>query len=250
MNDRALLIRSDVFFAEVQGEGILLDLQADEYYGLDQFTTRVWKTLGGIDDYSRAKQVLQSSLGLTKGQAEEALDDLLEVAQKAHLLAGHKSVGFPLSAPLSGEAATAGKEFLDSDRLQLTNPKSTLVAQVALRFLLIKLQLRCTDLRRTLERLPPPPIKRLSQENREHVIYEVRKALGIVRSMFTRGDPDCIPRSFTMLYMLRNKGVSSNLCFGVQKFPFEAHAWVESDGQVVSTSDSTRLARYVVIARI
>jgi hypothetical protein len=44
----------------------------------------------------------------------------------------------------------------------------------------------------------------------------------------------CLQRSSVTAYLLRAHGVQARLVFGVQRFPFYAHAWVEVDGQVVN----------------
>lgn len=44
----------------------------------------------------------------------------------------------------------------------------------------------------------------------------------------------CLQRSFTAFLMLRWRGIPVNLCIGVSKFRFRAHAWLEYRGLVVN----------------
>jgi hypothetical protein len=47
---------------------------------------------------------------------------------------------------------------------------------------------------------------------------------------FFPGRALCLERSLTLWYVLRSRGVPVELCLGVQKFPFAAHAWVAHRG--------------------
>ena len=87
---------------------------------------------------------------------------------------------------------------------------------------------------------------------REWEVYalKTRKALEFVRSLLARGDADCLAKSLTMTDLLRSHNVGAKICIGIQKFPFEAHAWVESNDTVVSTSDKERLKKFVIIAKL
>jgi hypothetical protein len=249
MENQSFFIKPNVFFAEVQNEGVILDLQGDQYYALDERSTYLWKTLADSGDYNQAKTQLKNSLGMIEEQVEDSLRDLFDVAREAKLLAESHAIGYRLPRSLAGEAAKPAQTYLDPDKLQHTKYDSSSVATVSLRLLLVKLQLRYLGLPRTLAKLPPLPKTKLLIGKRDRTLYEIRKTLGVVRSLFTRGEPDCLPRSLTMTHLLRSRGVHSEICFGIQKFPFEAHAWVESEGEVVSTSNGEKIARFVVIAR-
>jgi hypothetical protein len=45
--------------------------------------------------------------------------------------------------------------------------------------------------------------------------------------------PRCLPQCLALCWMLRRRGMAVELVIGVCKFPFTAHAWVESGGAVV-----------------
>jgi len=44
----------------------------------------------------------------------------------------------------------------------------------------------------------------------------------------------CLQRSAVATWLLRRNGVASTLVIGYRPVPFESHAWVEVDGQVVN----------------
>lgn len=50
----------------------------------------------------------------------------------------------------------------------------------------------------------------------------------------------CLQRSFTAFLMLRRRGIPVNLCIGVSKFNFRAHAWLEHHGLVVNEDPKVR----------
>ena len=59
----------------------------------------------------------------------------------------------------------------------------------------------------------------------------------------------CLQRSAAATCLLRRHGIPAQLVIGTQQIPFNAHAWVEVDGQVV-TDRSYMREMYVVLERI
>lgn len=55
----------------------------------------------------------------------------------------------------------------------------------------------------------------------------------------------CLQRSFVTTYLLRKRGVDAQLVLGAQKLPFQAHAWVEVNGQAVNERSDVQ-ATYAV----
>jgi hypothetical protein len=53
----------------------------------------------------------------------------------------------------------------------------------------------------------------------------------------------CFQRSCISVCLLRNQGVRADLVLGAQQFPFQAHAWVEVDGQAVNERSNVQ-SRY------
>ena len=59
----------------------------------------------------------------------------------------------------------------------------------------------------------------------------------------------CLQRSAAATCLLRRHGITAQLVIGTQQVPFNAHAWVEVDGQVV-TDKAYMHEIYVVLERI
>jgi hypothetical protein len=59
----------------------------------------------------------------------------------------------------------------------------------------------------------------------------------------------CLQRSAAATCLLRRHGIPAQLVIGTQQIPFNAHAWVEVDGQVV-TDRSYMHEMYVVLEKI
>lgn len=66
---------------------------------------------------------------------------------------------------------------------------------------------------------------------------------------YYRRREDCLPKALTTFHLLRRQGIPAELCFGVRKFSFGAHSWVEAYGEPLD-DDPTRLTTYTVIYRV
>jgi hypothetical protein len=44
----------------------------------------------------------------------------------------------------------------------------------------------------------------------------------------------CLEQSLVLYYLMRRQGVAVNYCQGVQPYPFQAHAWIEYDGEPIN----------------
>ena len=53
----------------------------------------------------------------------------------------------------------------------------------------------------------------------------------------------CFQRSCVSVCLLRKRGVQADLVLGAQQFPFQAHAWVEVNGQAVNERSNVQ-SRY------
>lgn len=66
--------------------------------------------------------------------------------------------------------------------------------------------------------------------------------------LYYRTRDDCLPQALTVFDLLRGQGIPAEICFGVRKFPFGAHTWVESYGEPLD-SDPPAVRRLTVIHR-
>ncbi len=44
----------------------------------------------------------------------------------------------------------------------------------------------------------------------------------------------CLEQSLTLYYLLRRQGIVVRYCQGVQPYPFQAHAWIEHEDEVIN----------------
>lgn len=117
-----------------------------------------------------------------------------------------------------------------------------LILRAATRQCLALAGLRVVGFRRTkrlIERFSLPPEGRsfpAASPAQERAGQIVRAAQSVERNLPIR--PNCLERSLALWWMLRLEGFPAELRIGARKGArgFEAHAWVEWDGQVLNDS--------------
>jgi len=67
--------------------------------------------------------------------------------------------------------------------------------------------------------------------------------------LYYRRRKDCLPKAVTTFVLLARQGIPAELCFGVKKFPFSAHAWVDAYGEHL-TDEPAGIKHYNVIHRV
>lgn len=75
---QSFTVSSDVMFQEVAGETVLLDLESEAYFGLDEVGTRVWALL---NEGKSAGEIVDSLLGeyeVERSELEKDVNTLLE----------------------------------------------------------------------------------------------------------------------------------------------------------------------------
>jgi len=81
-----LKISTDVLSQEVGGETVLLDLQSENYFGLDEVGTRFWLLLQEGNDLSQIVGQLQDEYDVQEQQLKQDLDDLIKKLVGAGLI--------------------------------------------------------------------------------------------------------------------------------------------------------------------
>jgi hypothetical protein len=76
----------------------------------------------------------------------------------------------------------------------------------------------------------------------EGAVDRVIKAVNVACMLYPK-QALCLQRSCVSVCLLRNQGVQADLVLGAQQFPFQAHAWVEVDGQAVNERSNVQ-SRY------
>jgi hypothetical protein len=101
---------------------------------------------------------------------------------------------------------------------------------------------------RLLLRRSAPGTDRTPLESRRRG-QRVFQAVQTATMFYYRRQRDCLPKALTTFHLLRRQGIPAELCFGVKKFPFTAHTWVEVFGERLD-DDPPRLQLYTVIHRV
>ncbi|MBE9549388.1 MAG: PqqD family protein [Proteobacteria bacterium] len=86
-----LKISNDVLSQEVGGETVLLDLQSENYFGLDEVGTRFWQLLQEGNDQSQIVGQLQDEYDVEEQQLKQDLDDLIKKLAEAGLISVEKT---------------------------------------------------------------------------------------------------------------------------------------------------------------
>lgn len=221
-------LKRGVFFARVDGEGILLDLPANRYIALDKSATAIWQHLA-------SGTPLDAVAGSVTRQVEswKRAGLVVSVTQPDDVrLPRAKALGTSASSHLDPGAA----------RISITGAWQLLRAAWWRRRSLERRGL-CQTLY-DLQRDARPPRDAAPDETVARMVRTMRA----MRLPFWVGRKDCLARSIDLVRALKQQGIESDVCFGVVRFPFLAHAWVEREGRVLSEPTS-RLPRFTLLAR-
>jgi hypothetical protein len=227
MNRGTFAIRRGLFLAVIDDEGIVMDIAGDRYFGLDARATAIWQELaaGNAPEWARHHIDAWRELGWLVTCEDEP----------------------PAPVPDSKPSGTVGSR-------QLVPPTST--SRVAhLRAAWYALRARLWFARVWKRREPVRALRDLAGRTRTRprrrqpdLIAPLLVAFRLRRTPFGREKGDCLSRSLQLARALHDVGVDSDICFGVQKFPFRAHAWVEVGGCIAGDALSA-VAGLHVIAR-
>ena len=79
-------ISDDVLFQEVGGETVLLDLESEQYFGLDAVGTRVWQLLGEGAGAETLVETLLAEYEVERETLAADVDRLLDELAEAGLI--------------------------------------------------------------------------------------------------------------------------------------------------------------------
>ena len=83
---KTIKIRPDVLFQEVRGETVLLNLDNENYFGLDEVGTFFWKILQEHSDFKKVFDIMLEEYEVDASQLEKDLDNLVMEMVKAGLI--------------------------------------------------------------------------------------------------------------------------------------------------------------------
>ncbi len=84
--NQTITIAPDVISQEVSGETVILDLNSENYFGLDEVGTRIWQLIGEKGDLQAIYNQLLDEYDVGKDQLLEDLEDLVEKIAAAGLV--------------------------------------------------------------------------------------------------------------------------------------------------------------------
>ena len=79
-------VSPEVLFQQVRGELILLDLNGEKYYGLNEVGGRIWELLDGAHTLTQIAQTVSSEFDATPSQVQDDLLALVESLREAGLV--------------------------------------------------------------------------------------------------------------------------------------------------------------------
>lgn len=75
--NQTITLSPDVISQEVSGETVLLDLESENYYGLDEVGTRIWQLIKETNDLQAIYQTLLAEYEVKEERLQQDLDTLL-----------------------------------------------------------------------------------------------------------------------------------------------------------------------------
>ena len=75
--NQTIALSPDVISQEVSGETVLLDLESENYFGLDEVGTRIWQLIKETNDLSSIFNTLMEEYEVTEERLQQDLTVLL-----------------------------------------------------------------------------------------------------------------------------------------------------------------------------
>ena len=75
--NQTITLSPDVISQEVSGETVLLDLESEHYFGLDEVGTRIWQLAKETNDLKAIYQTLLAEYDVSESRLQQDLDNLL-----------------------------------------------------------------------------------------------------------------------------------------------------------------------------
>ena len=198
----------------IDGLLVVLDLKADRYSILDDIGTAFWRVLTERADDARGVGELCSKFGAPADVVESDLRAFRQRCIDRGWLTGSMplaSSGFVARHPAKPTPFYAWRVLLETiTRLWTGGLIKTYAAYAG-----------------TRPSMAEPALSGL----RERALGAFLAAENAI--LLPGGSRDCLPRSLALFVFLKRCGIDCNHVIGVQRTPFQAHAWVEIEGEPV-----------------
>lgn len=84
--NQSVTVSSEVLSQEVSGETVLLDMESESYFGLDEVGTRIWQLLQEKDGLQAVFDAILSEYDVEADRLESDLEELLSRLEGAGLV--------------------------------------------------------------------------------------------------------------------------------------------------------------------
>jgi hypothetical protein len=218
---------STLRYAEVDGLWVLLDLTSATYKVLDDSASALWSILIGRADRDVVFGDLMRRFDVGADQLAAELDDFAATCRRTGLLVDNPSV------------AVAGPPTHLGPRRGVPRAVFALQCLVGTQRALTSRGFR--DTYESYARIGQP----VPRGDLDAALTAFVRAENFFISR--RAPNDCLIRSLALFRLLRASGFQVEHVIGVQRVPFEAHAWVELGGEPLLDDQATR---FTPLARI
>ena len=86
MMTQTIEISSDILTQKVSGETVILDLNSESYFGLDEIGTRIWQLIQEQKDLKSVTATMLNEYDVEEKQLAEDIEDLLAKLDEAGLI--------------------------------------------------------------------------------------------------------------------------------------------------------------------
>lgn len=225
-----LVATNNVRHAEVAGCRVILDLRSEQYSVLDHIASVMWRVLTGDAEEAAAMSALTVLYAVSRERLQLDLRDFQKRCIDEKLLEAP-------SAPsdLKMEVSRPVSDF-QRRRIGTLSALRTLIAT--------GVSLSRDGFAATYQKYSATP-RGHSSRGADRALSAFCRAENLFLS--SKAPEDCLPRSLALFRFLNQAGISAEHLIGVRRFPFQAHAWVEIDGQPALHSTPSG---FVLLARM
>lgn len=230
----ALYVSRDVRCEVVDECLVLLDFKTEGYYIFDPVATNMWKALLATDCDVDALQTLANKYSVDRSRLESDLAAFRCSCLRQRFLQENEP---------DPSARVAVRNTAGPTRFLALHAWWCLFATAR--------SLSARGFARTYLQYSQLPISKSNTLDADALLQRSVAAFALAEDFFLikRAPQDCLPRSLAVFRFLRSVGLPVEHYIGVQRFPFQAHAWVEYNGRIVQDDPSRKLT-FKSLARI
>lgn len=210
------------------GEGLLLDIERGRYISLSKTSTIIWQEIEQSAPIEAVLIRLSEELSMPRERAIRILSKQIAIWKEQGLVGARLEV--PRSAVPAVKPARAPGTPMDLARFDAAPFSASDLPHFIRAGLDIALRWR-RGFAATLVYLESVPVRPAAADVTG--IYRAAKTLFVARRLYGLRAPDCLRRSLVLALVLRRRGILADVCIGVRKRPFFAHAWVEAEGMAI-----------------